>query len=91
MEALTSKGIQSLRSNINEMFKLFDAKPQTQDLDKAQDAFDVSKIKDSNPINEDMDLDFPDIDISKLADLDSLLPSGNWFDSLFKDDEVKMD
>lgn len=92
MEGLTSKGIQGLRSTVNEMFKLFDAKPQgTDSLDKAEEAFNLDKIKDSNPINEDMDLDFPDIDLSSIEKgLDSFLPSGNWFDSLFGNDETKI-
>lgn len=92
MEGLTNKGIQGLKSTVNDMFKLFDAKPQGMDgLDKAEEAFNLDKLKDSSPINEDMDLDFPDIDLEGLMKgMDSFLPSGNWFDSLFGSDETKI-
>ena len=88
MEELSRKGIQNLRSSINEMFKSFDVKPNNNDLDKVEQSLDLSKLKDQNPIDEDMEL--PDLDLSGLDDLDSLLPSGNWFDSLFKNDSVKL-
>nr|DAV23494.1 MAG TPA: hypothetical protein [Bacteriophage sp.] len=90
MEELSRKGIQNLRSSINEMFKSFDVKPNNNDLDKVEQSLDLSKLKDQNPIDEDMDLKLPDLDLSGLDDLDSLLPSGNWFDSLFKSDSVKL-
>lgn len=90
MEELSRKGIQNLRSSINEMFKSFDVKSNNNDLDKVEQSLDVSKLKDQNPIDEDMDLKFPDLDLSSLGDLDSLLPSGNWFDSLFKSDSIKL-
>lgn len=90
MEELSRKGIQNLRSSINEMFKSFDVKSNNNDLDKVEQSLDVSKLKDQNPIDEDMDLKLPDLDLSSLGDLDSLLPSGNWFDSLFKNDSVKL-
>lgn len=90
MEELSRKGIQNLRSSINEMFKSFDVKPNNNDLDKVEQSLDLSKVKDQNPIDEDMDLKFPDLDLSSLGDLDSLLPSGNWFDSLFKSDSIKL-
>lgn len=90
MEELSRKGIQNLRSSINEMFKSFDVKPNNNDLDKVEQSLDLSKLKDQNPIDEDLDLKLPDLDLSGLDDLDSLLPSGNWFDSLFKNDSVKL-
>nr|DAT32927.1 MAG TPA: hypothetical protein [Caudoviricetes sp.] len=90
MEELSRKGIQNLRSSINEMFKSFDVKPNNNDLDKVEQSLDLSKLKDQNPIDEDMDLKLPDLDLSGLDDLDSLLPSGNLFDSLFKNDSVKL-
>lgn len=90
MEELSRKGIQNLKSSLGEMFKSFDVKPQTTELDKVEQSLDLSKLKDQNPIDEDMDLDFPDIDLSAVGDLDSLLPSGSWFDSLFKNDSVKL-
>lgn len=90
MEELSRKGIQNLKSSINEMFKSFDVKPNNNDLDKVEQSLDLSKLKDQNPIDEDMDLKLPDLDLSGLDDLDSLLPSGNWFDSLFKNDSFKL-
>ena len=80
MEELSRKGIQNLRSSINEMFKSFDVKPNNNDLDKVEQSLDLSKLKDQNPIDEDMDLKLPDLDLSGLDDLDSL----------FKNDSVKL-
>ncbi len=90
MEELSRKGIQNLKSSLSEMFKSFEVKGDTSDLDKVEQSLDLSKLKDQNPIDEDMDLKLPDIDLGNLDDLDSLLPSGNWFDSLFKEDSIKL-